>query len=358
MTMDIQLKLDRRDFSLDVDLHLPDQGITVLFGASGSGKTTVLRCMAGLESEARGLVRMGDEVWLATADKVCVPAHQRRVGYVFQEASLFAHLNVRQNIEFGSRRVRGPDASRLMNEAVALLGIGHLMDRSVEGLSGGERQRVAIARALATQPEVLLLDEPLAALDPQRKREVFPWLERLRDELRIPMVYVTHAVDELTRLGDYLVVMDGGRVHVQGPVTETLSALDARGLDGQEPGVLLDGQVDELAHEWGLARVSVPGGGLWVRDDGAALGARVRLRVLARDVSVATREPTQTSIQNHFEVTLVAMLDDAHPSQTLLKLKWGERVVLARVTRRACAQLALQVGQSLWAQVKSVAVVH
>jgi molybdate transport system ATP-binding protein len=356
--MDIQLTLARRDFSLDVDLHLPDQGITVLFGASGSGKTTVLRCIAGLEPEARGLVRMGDEVWLATADKVCVPTHQRRVGYVFQEASLFAHLNVRHNIEFGAHRVRGPDAARLLAQAVALLGIGHLMERTVEALSGGERQRVAIARALATQPKVLLLDEPLAALDLHRKREVFPWLERLRDELRIPMVYVTHAVDELTRLGDHLVVMDGGRVRVQGPVTETLSALDARGLDGQEPGVLLDGRVEQLAHAWGLARVAVPGGYLWVRDDGAEAGARVRLRVLARDVSVATREPSHTSIQNHFEVTLEAMLDDEHPSQTLLKLRWGECAVLARITRRACAQLALQVGQPLWAQVKSVAVVH
>lgn len=356
--MDIQLTLDRRSFLLDVDMRLPDQGITVLFGASGSGKTTVLRCMAGLEPDARGLVRLGADVWLSTADKVCVPTHQRRVGYVFQEASLFAHLNVRHNIEFGSRRVRGPEVSRLQEEAVALLGIEHLMDRSVEGLSGGERQRVAIARALATQPEVLLLDEPLAALDPHRKREVLPWLERLRDELRIPMVYVTHAVDELTRLGDHLVVMEGGRVRVHGPVTETLSALDARSLDGQEPGVLLDGRVDELAREWGLARVSVPGGCLWVRDDGADLGRRVRLRVLARDVSVATREPSHTSIQNHFEVTLVAILDDEHPSQTLLKLRWGESEVLARITRRACDQLALRVGQPLWAQVKSVAVVH
>jgi molybdate transport system ATP-binding protein len=211
---------------------------------------------------------------------------------------------------------------------------------------------------LATQPQVLLLDEPLAALDPGRKRDVFPWLERLRDELRIPMIYVTHSVDELTRLGDHLVVMDKGRVQLSGPVTETMSALDAQGVEGQDVGVLLDGQIERRVSEWHLAQVRLNGGSLWVRDDGAPVGGRVRLRVLARDVSLATQEPMQTSIQNHFRVVIVSAQVDAHPSQTLVKLRWGNGWLLARITRRAWSQLALEEGQAVWAQVKSVAVVH
>jgi len=354
----IQLQLEREDFHLDVDMTVPGQGITVLFGASGSGKTTVLRCVAGLETQAQGCVQVGQNVWLSSASRVHVPAHQRPVGYVFQEASLFEHLDVRQNLTFGLRRVKQAHAARLLNDAVTLLGIAHLMTRRIDGLSGGERQRVAIARALATQPQVLLLDEPLAALDPGRKRDVFPWLERLRDELRIPMIYVTHSVDELTRLGDHLVVMDQGRVQLSGPVTETMSVLDARGVEGQDVGVLLDGHVEQVVTQWHLAQVRLSGGCLWVRDDGAPVGGRVRLRVLARDVSLATQEPEQTSIQNHFRVTIVDVQADAHPSQTLVKLRWGESVMLARITRRAWSQLGLQVGQTVWAQVKSVAVVH
>jgi molybdate transport system ATP-binding protein len=354
----VQLKIDRRDFALDVDMTLPAMGISVLLGASGSGKTTVLRCIAGLEPQARGEVRLGDQVWLSSACRVHVPAHRRSLGYVFQEASLFEHLNVRQNIEFGLRRVQRAKASPWLDDAVDLLGIAHLMDRSVEGLSGGERQRVAIARALATRPQVLLLDEPMAALDPGRKRDVFPWLERLRDELRIPMIYVTHSVDELTRLGDHLVVMTQGRVQASGPVTETLLAMESRDAGEQDVGVLLDGHIESLVNDWHLAQVRLSGGSLWVRDDGVPLGARVRLRVLARDVSLATQEPEQTSIQNHFKVTIASVQDDTHPAQILVKLRWGEDWLQARITRRAWSQLSLQVGQTVWAQVKSVALVH
>jgi molybdate transport system ATP-binding protein len=357
-TIEIQLRLNREDFCLDVDMTLPGQGITVLFGASGSGKTTVLRCVAGLEAGATGLVRMGDLVWLSSDIGFQLPAHQRPLGYVFQEASLFAHLNVRQNIEFGLKRVKPANTQESVRDVVDLLGISHLMGRSIDGLSGGERQRIAIARALVTQPQVLLLDEPLAALDPSRKQEVMPWLERLRDELRIPMIYVTHSVDELTRLGDHLVVMNKGKVKRSGPVAQTLSAFDAQGLAGQDAGVLLEGQVEAVSSEWHLAQVKLPHGHLWVRDDGVSVGQRVRLRVLARDVSLATQEPQHTSIQNHFAATILNAQDDLHPSQLLVQLGLGEDKVIARITRRAWDQLDLQNGQTVWAQVKSVAVVH
>lgn len=357
-SLHLDVRCERAGFSLAVAAHLPGRGITVLFGPSGSGKTTLLRCVAGLEPGAQGRIAIGDQVWLDSAQRIHRPTHQRRVGYVFQEASLFAHLDVRRNLAYGLSRVRSPRAAQILDEAVNLLGIEHLLSRSVEGLSGGERQRVAIARALVTQPDVLLLDEPLAALDTPRKREVLPWLERLRDELQIPMLYVTHSVEELTRLGDHLVVLHEGHVRASGPLAETFASLDAHALDGQEQGVLLDAKVIERATEWHLARVAFEGGELWVRDDGLTLGASVRTRVLARDVSLSTQMPTHTSIQNHVPVRIEALLPDAHPSQSLVRLRCGSGLLLARITQRSWHALGLTVGQSVWAQVKSVAVVH
>ena len=360
--IDIRLQLERGAFSLDVAMCLPDRGISVLFGASGSGKTTVLRCLAGLEPQVRGRIAVGDQVWLSSDSHERWPAHQRPLGYVFQEASLFEHLSVRQNIEFGFRRVAHlgthSNARRILDDAVELLGIAHLLSRSIEGLSGGERQRVAIARALATQPSLLLLDEPMAALDQHRKREVFPWLEKLRDELHIPMVYVTHSVDELTRLGDHLVILERGRVKASGPLSETLALLDPTSIEGQDVGVLIDGHVENIEPEWHLAQVQFSGGRLWVRNDGVPVGARVRLRVLARDVSITTQEPHHTSIQNHFQVRIEEARTDSHPSQMMLRLRVGEVWLSARITQRAWSLLGLRVGLDVWAQVKSVAVVH
>ena len=363
--LDIQLQLQREDFSLDVSLQLPAQGITVLFGASGSGKTTLLRSVAGLEPQARGSVRVGQAVWQSDDTGLCLPTHQRPVGYVFQEASLFEHLDVQRNLMFGLERSAAPRDLRVLKDAIELLGIAHLLRRSVGELSGGERQRVAIARALATRPTLLLLDEPLAALDPARKHEVMPWLERLRDELQLPMLYVTHSVEEMTRLGDHLVVLAQGRVKCSGPLADTLSSLDTPWVEPQDQGVLLDGRVMERDETWHLARVAVEGGQLWIRDSGAAVGTPVRLRVLARDVSLTTQEPAHTSIQNHFQARIEADQPDAHPSQRLVRLRIGPSsataatgpVVLARITQRAWSQLGLATGQSVWVQVKSVALV-
>ncbi len=210
----MRLRVPREGFLLDVDLPLPASGITVLFGASGSGKTTVLRCVAGLERAEQGRVQIGAELWQDETQRVFVPTWRRALGYVFQEASLFEHLTVQGNLQFGLKRTSAPAAGLVA--AIELLGIGHLLARWPAQLSGGERQRVAIARALATQPRLLLLDEPLAALDAARKQEILPWLERLRDELKMPMLYVTHSADELARLADHLVVLEQGRVKTQG----------------------------------------------------------------------------------------------------------------------------------------------
>lgn len=357
--LDIDLTLQRESFTLNVSLQLPARGITVLFGASGSGKTTLLRAVAGLEPLARGSVRVAGEVWQSDDARLNLPTHRRALGYVFQEASLFEHLDVQRNLVFGLHRSAASRDTTVLNHAIELLGISHLLRRRVDELSGGERQRVAIARALATSPRLLLLDEPLAALDPARKQEVVPWLERLHDELQLPMLYVTHSVEEMTRLGDHLVVLEQGRVKVSGPLASTVSSLDTPWVAPQEQGVLIDGQVAERDTAWHLAHVSFAGGSLWVRDSGAAVGTPVRLRVLARDVSITTQEPAHTSIQNHLRAQVEATQPDAHPSQVLVRLRFSDQgVVLARITQRAWSQLGLALEQTVWVQVKSVALVN
>ena len=216
MNIHLQLNIARADFDVSVDVQLPAHGITVIYGPSGCGKTTLLRCVAGLEPSARGVVQLGHEVWQDDAHDVCLPTHQRALGYVFQEASLFDHLDVAGNLAYGHTRAekqsRNAMSQAVVQQTIELLGIGHLLKRRSHELSGGERQRVAIARALVTQPRLLLLDEPLAALDYARRQEVLPWLEKLRDDLNIPMLYVTHSSDEVARLADTLVVLDAGNL--------------------------------------------------------------------------------------------------------------------------------------------------
>ncbi|MVW71949.1 molybdenum ABC transporter ATP-binding protein [Bordetella sp. 15P40C-2] len=353
----VRLRLPRAGFVMEIDEHLPVRGITVLYGHSGSGKTSVLRCVAGLERAHAARVSLGNEVWQDDDTKVFVPPHRRPVGYVFQEASLFDHLDVSGNLDYGRKRARSRDATPMLQAAIDLLGIRHLLDRRVGQLSGGERQRVAIARALATMPRLLLLDEPLAALDGPRRREILPWLEKLKHELDLPMLYVTHSADELARLADHLVVMEQGKVKAAGPVHEILSRIDVPLTLGEDAGALIEGVVAERSTAWQLARIDFDGGSLWLRDEGSPIGKRVRLRVLARDVSVTTTEPAHTSIQNHFPCFIESIAADHHPSQVLLRLQCGQTILLARITRRALADLALRPGSRAWAQAKSVALV-
>ncbi|MCC2955904.1 molybdenum ABC transporter ATP-binding protein [Massilia sp. IC2-477] len=351
----VRLALPRADFRLDVDLRLPGSGITVLFGRSGSGKTSVLRGVAGLEASGRARIVVGGETWQDDDAGVFLPTHRRALGYVFQEASLFDHLDVQGNLDYGRKRSRAPGAAAALGEAVELLGIGHLLRRRVGQLSGGERQRVAIARALAATPRLLLLDEPLASLDAARRHEILPWLEKMHAELKIPMLYVTHSVDELARLADYLVVLEGGRVKADGPVEDVLSAIDVPVLEGEEAGALVHGVVAERSAQWQLARIDVDRGSFWLRDGGIPLGQQVRLRIMARDVSLATREPRDTSIQNHFPCVVESIAPDSHPSQVLVRVRCGQTALLARVTRRALFELGLAAGSPAWVQVKSAA---
>ena len=354
----VRVSLQRPEFSLHADLALPARGICVLFGPSGSGKTSLLRCVAGLERANDALITIGDACWQDDSRGIFLAPWQRALGYVFQEASLFDHLDVRGNLDYGRKRAHASGEAIALDEVIALLGIGHLLRRRSAELSGGERQRVAIARALAAQPRILLLDEPLASLDHARRQEILPWLERLRDELHIPMLYVTHAVDEVARLADTLVVLDRGSVLAAAPVAEVLAGTRVPVVLGEDAGALLQGTVQERDARWSLALVAFDGGALWLRDSGVEVGKRVRLRVLARDVSLATQQPTATSIQNVLPCVVESVAADAHPSQVLVRLVCGGSVLLARITARAADALALAPGQAIWAQVKSAALVQ
>ena len=360
-TLHLQVNIKRAAFQLDLDLQLPGQGITAIFGPSGSGKTTLLRAVAGLEKNQQGRIQIGAHVWQDTHQGIYLPTWQRPLGYVFQESSLLPHLSVAENLNFGLKRAlksagsEQSNATQALHASIELLGIGSLLQRMPNELSGGERQRVAIARAIAMQPQLLLMDEPLASLDATRRQEIFPWLSKLRDELKMPMLYVTHSAEEVTRLADHLVVLDQGQVHAQGPVSSVLTQVLNPVLVGEDAGALISGHIGAVDAQWHLSRVDFQGGSIWMRDAGLSIGKAVRIRILARDVSLATSEPQNTSIQNQLRGNIQSITPDAHPSQVMVVLKCGAEEVLARVTKRAVDELALQVGMPVWAQVKSVA---
>ena len=330
-------KLDWPGFTLDVDIKLPGRGVTALFGHSGSGKTTLLRCIAGLESPAHGRLVFKGRTW--QDDSTWLPTHQRPIGYVFQEASLFPHLSVLGNLQYGQKR-SGSAARVGLEQAIELLGIGHLLERKPETLSGGERQRVGIARALAVGPEIL------------------PYLERLHDELAIHVISVSHSPAEVARLADHIVAMDGGRVVAHGPLVSTLARLDLPIRLGEDVGVVLDATVGEIDSAWHLARVDFPGGCLWTRDRGLPAGKGVRVRVLARDVSLALNEPGMSSIQNCLEGCVESMAADDHPGLLLVRVQVGASLLVARLTRRSANQLCIAPGLPVRVQVKSVALME
>jgi molybdate transport system ATP-binding protein len=348
-------RLDYPGFALAVDLALPGRGVTAVFGRSGSGKTTLLRAIAGLERVRDGRLTVNGACW--QDERVFRPPHRRPVGYVFQDANLFPHLSVQANLEYGQKRVPAAQRRISLDQAVTLLNIGPLLKRTPDRLSGGERQRVAIARALAVSPNLLLMDEPLAALDHALKQDILPYLERLHDDLDIPLLYVSHAPDEVARLADHLVVLDAGRVVAAGPLTDTLARLDLPIRLGEDAGVVLDAVVAARDSHWQLAHLAFAGGRLWVRDEGLAVGHGARVRILARDVSLALAPVEGTSILNTLAATVEASAADAHPALMLVKLRVGDSALLARVTRRSAENLALAPGRVLYAQIKAVALI-
>ncbi|WP_460123302.1 molybdenum ABC transporter ATP-binding protein [Pseudomonas sp. S2_C03] len=353
-----RLKLKYSGFALDVDVKLPGRGVTALFGHSGSGKTTCLRCIAGLERAEQGFVQVNDEVWQDSEKNLFVPPHKRAIGYVFQEASLFPHLSVRANLEFGLKRIPKPQRRVDLTHATQLLGISHLLDRHPQHLSGGERQRVGIARALLTSPQLLLMDEPLAALDAQRKNEILPYLQRLHDDLDIPVLYVSHSQDEVARLADHIVLLSEGKALASGPIGDTLARLDLPLAQGDDAGVVIEGQVSAYDRDYQLLTLQLPNSELNIRvaHTPMAVGQALRGKVQARDVSLSLHGNEPSSILNRLPVTVVSELGAENAAHVLIRLDAAGTPLLARITRYSRDQLNVHPGQQLWAQIKAVAV--
>ena len=341
-------------FFLDAEFQVFAHGIIALFGPSGSGKTTLLRCIAGLEQAASGVLHVKDEVWQDGTK--FLPTHQRPLGYVFQEASLFSHFSVRQNLEYGLKRIPPEQRRMQLEQVVEWLGLSKLIGRaSPAGLSGGERQRVAIARALLTSPRLLLMDEPLSALDAASKQEIMPYLERLHSELDIPVIYVSHSLDEVVRLTDQLVLMEQGCVIASGSLNEMLGRLDLPTAHLDDAGAVIEASVAAHDEEYHLSRLDFSGGSLWVSKVERSVGSMVRARVLARDVSIATIKPQGSSISNILEAHIADIQDDG-ADRISVRMSVGVRqILLSRITRRSRDQLGLVAGMAVFAQVKSVA---
>jgi molybdate transport system ATP-binding protein len=348
-------------FVLDVDFSAPATGVTGVFGPSASGKTSLLRCVAGLERARPGLLEVAGEVWQDEDRGWFVPAHRRRVGYVFQEAGLFAHLSVRRNLEYGLRRTPQAERRVRFEEAVEWLGLAPLLPRSPEALSGGQRQRVAVARALLASPRLLLMDEPLAALDAAAREEILPYFERLHAQLEIPVLYVSHSATELLRLADHLVLLAAGKLRAAGPLAEVSTRLDLLPWGPEaELGVVIEAVVAGHDERFDLTYLDFAGGRLSLPRHSAPPGSRQRVRVLARDVSLALERPERTSVLNIFPARIVEI--DAPSSaagsagrQPLVKLDAGGAALLAQVTRKSLATLELRPGVPVYAVIKGVA---
>ena len=348
-----RFNLRRPAFTLQVALQLPETGITAISGPSGCGKTTLLRAIAGLERAPDGYCRVGARVW--QDHRQFVPPHRRLVGYVFQEASLFKHLDVRGNLDYAYRRVPAGERRIQRDQAIDLLGLQHLLTRRHQTLSGGERKRVAIARALLTDPRLLLLDEPLSGLDIASKRDILPYLEQLRRQLDIPMVYVTHAAEEVTRLADYLVLMRDGVVQASGALPSLLTRLDIPHTGGRQAESIIEGEVVGYDEPYQLCRVRFAGGECRITRCGYRRGQTLRLRVLATDVSLSLSRHADSSILNIFPAAVDSIAEgDAGRALVRLHLR-GDTPLLAAVTRKSVDALALQPGKAIYAQIKAVA---
>ena len=364
--IELDVLLQRQEFTLDVNLQLPGNGVTVLYGPSGAGKTTLLRCLAGLEKPKKAHISFNGHVW-QDGDRF-LAAHKRPIGYVFQEDNLFSHLTVRQNLNFAARRADQRASPIKFDDAISLVDIGSLLARYPAELSGGERQRVAITRALLIQPTLLLMDEPLSSLDQGRKQDILPYLEKLKREIELPIIYVTHAPAEVARLADHLVALDDGRAIASGPLDEMLTRLDEPVMPSDEAAVVLEGNVTHVDSQWQLAHVAFPGGTLRIQNDNYQRGQALRLRILARDVSVTLTKQDDTSIVNVIPAVVDEISQEQASGQATIRLRLGDSnvdhqrdsgqsMLVARLTRMSAQKLELEKNKAVWAQIKSVAIV-
>ncbi|GJL56430.1 MAG: molybdenum import ATP-binding protein ModC [Nitrospirales bacterium] len=351
-----QLDLRYPAFSLQVDLEIPLRGVTAVFGPSGCGKTTLLRCVSGLERAPNGVVRLDQTVWQDDKMGTFVPLSSRPVGYVFQEPRLFPHLSVQSNLEYGRKRVPAVRHRITIDAIVELLGLKRLLDRRPHKLSGGEQQRVAIGRALLTSPELLLMDEPLSSLDVQRKREIVPFIQRLNTELSIPIIYVSHSLQEILQLATTLIIMKEGRVMRLGPLSEVCTQLDARYfMEGRHMGAVIDTVVESHDTEFGLTTLGFSGRHLFVPHQEQSIGEGLRVQILSRDVSIITSPPDfHSSVLNVLEATVTG-IGTIHADHPFVDIQLDVGVpLLATITRKSLVALDLHPGQRVYAQIKAV----
>lgn len=357
--LEICFQLELNDFKLDVDVCLPGSGITAIFGQSGSGKTTLLRCIAGLHKASDARCFFAGDCW--QQGSTFLATHKRPLAYVFQESSLFPHLTVLKNLEYGCKRVKPRVHREIFDHIVELLGLQTLLLRRPMSLSGGERQRVAIARALLLQPKLLLMDEPLASLDSQRKQEVLSYLEKVRDELNIPCLYVSHSIDEVARLADQVLVLEQGQVIRQGNVDDVLRFDGGLSLAQQQPFSLLYARVVTACDDQHLAILNVDGLLLRMPALDVGAGQELRLRLYAKDISICLDKPEHSSILNIIPCHITSieeMNGEQSGSQRRVHLQWGQSHIWAQITTYSCRQLNLKADMLVYAQVKAVSVMQ
>ena len=350
--IECKIKIHLESFILDANFSIPDRGITVVFGPSGSGKTTLLRAIAGLEKSDKGFLKIGDSVWQEGGNFLAT--HKRQIGYVFQDASLFDHLDVKGNLNFVIKRAVGLKED-FIESIHNLLEIKSLLNRRTTQLSGGERQRVAIARALLTNPKILLLDEPLSALDMKRKNEILPYLDSIHNDLEIPILYVTHSQSEMSRLADHLLLIEDGHIIGSGPVNDMLTRFDMPLSHGAEAVSIIEAKVVGREAKFNLMHLEFLGGQFVVPDNGFPVQTKVRIRVVARDVSLTKSKQVDTSILNIFPATVQETVPEGE-AQVMVRLEIKETILLACITRMSSYKLRLDKGTKVFVQVKSVAI--
>ncbi len=349
-----QFKVEREDFNLDATATIPGQGVTALFGHSGSGKTTLLRALAGLEPAVEGELVVGDQHWLNTAHGIDLPTHQRAIGYVFQETALFPHLRTEQNLLYGWQRTTEAARRHTPSQVIESLGLEPLLKRYPHQLSGGEKQRVAIGRALLNSPQLLLMDEPMAALDRQRKREIMPYLERLHAEAQIPILYVTHDLEELVRIADHLLLIEQGRIIKSGPIESLLADSSLSIAQEEDAGALIKTTLTAQDEEYLLSELSFSGGTITVAQLNQPIGSDIRIRIHAKDVSLALQPPLESSVLNVVKCRIKSITPQGQ-SRVIVAMDAGGSPLLSRITRKSADRLVLHEGCEVYAQIKSVA---
>ncbi|MCW8830602.1 MAG: molybdenum ABC transporter ATP-binding protein [Gammaproteobacteria bacterium] len=347
------IELQREDFLVQAEFDIPARGVLGIFGRSGSGKTTLLRCLAGLEKQARGKIEFNGQSWLSETKSLS--SQERNIGYIFQEGRLFPHLNVQQNLDYGTKRSNSNSTPLDRKKLFELLNIGHLLNRQPQQLSGGEKQRIALARALLKNPQIMLLDEPLASLDDKHKKEILPFLSCLHRELSIPMLYVSHSMEEASLLCDHIIVMEQGRVQFDGRLHEALVSTESPLAKADDAAAVLDGLVTKQEKEFQLSTVQTANGNNIIVPGKAEVGQQVRVRIQASNISLCKTAISDSSILNIIEGTISAVVDQSS-SHVLLQINSKNDLLLARITQKSFQQLELGVGQSIYMQIKAVAI--